>query len=315
MISLSASSPTLISDLNHTFSAGLTSLISPGDLFTVEDIQASNDMEIALTAGTINVIDGNNIKLNTIKNVGMGDVSSGYGLMEELSVSDECLTVSSTTVTITGSLNLSGNTFNSIGPFNQTGESLFTGNLCVGGGIISATTIVVSGGLEMSAPIISPTSAVTTSQVLIRNTVDGTTECTEADTFFNKANQSGIEQITGPIITPPILAGSTGTVDYKGDNYEPTGFSTTNMIRQDITVNRQVISGMVAPPFPIARIVRICNLHATNDIRFTNQSSNSDEGNRFQLRDGAQKDLKGGETAAFWYDHTSEMWRPYNRIG
>ena len=67
MISLSASSSTLISDLNTTFSAGLTSLISPGDLFTVEDIQSSNDMEAALTAGTINIIDGNDIKLTSIK--------------------------------------------------------------------------------------------------------------------------------------------------------------------------------------------------------------------------------------------------------
>ena len=63
MISLSASSSTLISDLNTTFSAGLTSLISPGDQFSVEDIQGSNDMEAALTAGTSNVIDGSNLKL------------------------------------------------------------------------------------------------------------------------------------------------------------------------------------------------------------------------------------------------------------
>jgi len=58
MISLSASSPTLISDLDYTFPIGLTSLISPGDQYDSDIIRASDDLESALTAGTVNVVDG-----------------------------------------------------------------------------------------------------------------------------------------------------------------------------------------------------------------------------------------------------------------
>lgn len=98
MISLSANTPTTISDLSYTFPVGLTSLVSPGDLFTVEDIQGSNDLESALTAGTVNVIDGFNVKLTTIKNVGLGDVSSGCAMAKE----GVFTTFSATTIVVDG---------------------------------------------------------------------------------------------------------------------------------------------------------------------------------------------------------------------
>jgi len=104
MISLSANTPTLISDLNFTFPIGLTSLVSPGDRYTVEDIQGSNDLESALTAGTINIIDGGGVNLTTIRNVGLGDVSSGYGeitdgMFGNITVTN---TISATTIVISG---------------------------------------------------------------------------------------------------------------------------------------------------------------------------------------------------------------------
>ena len=121
MISLSASSSTLISDLNFTFPAGLTSLISPGDPFTVEDIQGSNDMETALTAGTINVIDGNNINLTTIQNVGMGALSSGqavatYGAFSSITST----TIFTSSVMINGSSATTTDTFVTGATLNST---------------------------------------------------------------------------------------------------------------------------------------------------------------------------------------------------
>lgn len=103
MISLSASTPTLISDLGYTFPTGITSLVSPGDLFTVEDIRGSNDIEIALTGGTINIIDENNITLTSVKNIGLGDVSSGKAVIKKAVFTNlTATTMSATTIIING---------------------------------------------------------------------------------------------------------------------------------------------------------------------------------------------------------------------
>ncbi len=126
---------------------------------------------------------------------------------------------------------------------------------------------------------------------------------------YDKANETGIEQITGPIITPPTLTAT-------ADNYNPTGFSTANMIRQDINANNREISGFLAPSAGVNRIIRINNLSTSGfDLRFLNNNSGSVAANRILVRDSANKSIKPNETAAFWYDHTSLRWRPYNRTG
>ena len=104
MISLSANTPTLISDLNYTFPVGLTSLVNPGDPFDSDQIRASDDLETALTGGTVNVIDGGGVNLTTIRNVGLGDVSSGYaeisdGIFGNITVTN---TISANTIIISG---------------------------------------------------------------------------------------------------------------------------------------------------------------------------------------------------------------------
>ena len=104
MINLSANTPTLISDLNYTFPVGLTSLVNPGDPFDSDQIRASDDLETALTGGTVNVIDGGGVNLTTIRNVGLGDVSSGYaeisdGIFGNITVTN---TISATTIIISG---------------------------------------------------------------------------------------------------------------------------------------------------------------------------------------------------------------------
>ena len=166
MISLSASSSTLISDLNFTFPAGLTSLISPGDPFTVEDIQGSNDMEAALTAGTINVIDGNNINLTTIQDIGMGSLSSGqavaiYGTFSSITST----TISTSSVMINGSSATTTDTFVTGATLNSTtlelsrneGKSTLTTDLSsintdryVTGATLNSTTLELerNGGLS-----------------------------------------------------------------------------------------------------------------------------------------------------------------------
>ncbi len=125
---------------------------------------------------------------------------------------------------------------------------------------------------------------------------------------YNKANETGIEQITGSIITPPTLTAT-------ANNYNPTGFATANMIRQDVNANNRQITGFVAPALGVNRIIMINNINtASNDIRFVNNSGSSIAGNRLLLRDNGSRSLRPNQTAMFWYDHISQRWRSLNRM-
>ena len=112
----------------------------------------------------------------------------------------------------------------------------------------------------------------------------------------------------GNIITP-------STLNSDQDDYNPTGFSTCNLIRQEINGDR-VITGFEAPPAGVNRIFAITNISTSDNIKFKNNDSSSSAPNRLLLRDnGPDKSLKENETGIFWYDHTSLRWRVYNRIG
>jgi len=125
---------------------------------------------------------------------------------------------------------------------------------------------------------------------------------------FDKANETGVEQITGSIITPPTLTAT-------ANNYNPTGFATANMIRQDINANNRQITGFVAPALGVNRIIMINNINtASNDIRFVNNSASSVAQNRLLLRDNGSRSLRPNQTAVFWYDHISQRWRSLNRM-
>jgi len=125
---------------------------------------------------------------------------------------------------------------------------------------------------------------------------------------FDYANATGITQITDFIISPTIL-------NADQDDYNPTGFSTCNMIRQAINGSR-VITGFQAPPAGVNRFFGICNIDTNDTIKFKNNDSSSAAANRILLRDnGPDKTIKENETAIFWYDHISLRYRPYNRIG
>jgi hypothetical protein len=125
---------------------------------------------------------------------------------------------------------------------------------------------------------------------------------------FDYANSIGVTQVTGPIITPPTLTAT-------ADDYNPTGFATSNRIRQDIDVNNREISGFLAPAVGVAREFSISNINTGFDLKFLDNNSGSLAANRILLRDGADKSIKPNELAIFWYDHTSLRWRPSNRIG
>jgi len=126
---------------------------------------------------------------------------------------------------------------------------------------------------------------------------------------YDKANEIGVEQITGTIITPPTLTAT-------ADDYNPTGFATTNMIRQDIDANQRQITGFPAPAAGVNRVIRINNINTGGfDLRLMHNNAGSLAANRILLRDDNDKDIKPNETGALWYDHTSLRWRAYTRVG
>lgn len=125
---------------------------------------------------------------------------------------------------------------------------------------------------------------------------------------YNKANETGIEQITGNIITPPSLTVTT-------NDYNPTGFATANMIRLDVDANGRQLTGLLAPAAGVNRIVFINNINAGSlDLRLIHNSALSAASNRILLRDGGGRSVKPNQTAALWYDHTSQRWRSLNRV-
>jgi hypothetical protein len=144
---------------------------------------------------------------------------------------------------------------------------------------------------------------------------DGTDDLSLSDALnateigvFNYENAFGITQVTGTIITPPIL-------NSDQNNYSPSGFETCNLIRQEINGDR-IITGFQAPPAGVRRIIRIQNIDTSSNIKFKNNSSSSTSANRLLIRDnGPDKSIKENEIAEFWYDHDDNRWRVYGRVG
>jgi len=86
-------------------------------------------------------------------------------------------------------------------------------------------------------------------------------------------------------------------------------------IRQNINGQR-IITGFVAPAAGVNRVFAITNISGSSELKFKNNDSSSTAANRLLLRDnGPDKSLKENETAVFYYDHTSNRWRVYNRVG
>ena len=118
-----------------------------------------------------------------------------------------------------------------------------------------------------------------------------------------------LNQLSGNIITPPTLTASV-------DNYSPTGFADSVLIRQDINLNNREITGFVAPPANQNRVIAVNNISTSGfDLRFGHNDAGSIAANRLLMRDDGNRSLKPNETAIFYYDHVQSRWKPYNRIG
>lgn len=88
----------------------------------------------------------------------------------------------------------------------------------------------------------------------------------------------------------------------------------TNVYRVDPDAVNHLISGILAPPTGVNRVIHISNVSNSDDIKFDHDNS-SVAANGILLRDGADKAIKGNETASFWYDHVVSRWKVFNRVG
>jgi len=118
---------------------------------------------------------------------------------------------------------------------------------------------------------------------------------------------SSDEEFTN-VITPSILTAT-------ADDYEPTGWDASHLVRQDINANNREISGLKAPDPARYIVKRINNISTSNDLRFLHDDGGSDAENRMLLRDNGDRAIKPNETAEFYYDVAQSRWKPKNRIG
>ena len=123
---------------------------------------------------------------------------------------------------------------------------------------------------------------------------------------YEYENFKGVLQIMANIITPSTLIADQ-------DDYNPTGFSTANMMRLNLAGDR-VITGFEAPPAGVDRVFYFQNI-SNSKLKLKNNDSSSTAANRILNKDYGEKSFKKGEGGAYWYDHTSSRWRPYTRIG
>jgi len=120
---------------------------------------------------------------------------------------------------------------------------------------------------------------------------------------YDYANALGITQVTGAIVRINVTANE--------DDYNPTGFATTNLLELNPTGGDRDITGFIAPTAGVFRIITIVNVSAGNKIKFKNNNSNSSAANRLLLRDNGDKDLKKQDACRFYYDHTDSKWRNF----
>lgn len=193
------------------------------------------------------------------------------------------------------------------------GEANTASNVGIGNGIfkqksgidLQFKSLVAGLGLNITPSLDELTISATGVGDMLKSVYDPTNVASDC---FDKANETGVEQITGSIITPPTLTAT-------ANNYNPTGFATANMIRQDVNINNRQITGFVAPVLGVDRIIMINNINTSSqDIRFVNNSASSIAENRLLLRDSGSRSLKPNQTAMFWYDHISQRWRSLNRM-
>lgn len=101
------------------------------------------------------------------------------------------------------------------------------------------------------------------------------------------------------VITPTALSGDV-------NNYNPTGLSTCNAIRQDGGAANRNITGLAANNW---RFILLTNIGTTNNLVLVHASGSSSAANQFDLANAANLTLLPRQSVILWYDASSTKWR------
>lgn len=108
------------------------------------------------------------------------------------------------------------------------------------------------------------------------------------------------------VISPTALSGSS-------NDYNPATFSTTSLIRQDVS-SASTLTGLIAAAN--GRIITIVNIAtaAANSLTLNNEDAASTAANRFTLPNGVAWRIAAGGAVTLRYDGTSSRWRPVSSV-
>lgn len=111
--------------------------------------------------------------------------------------------------------------------------------------------------------------------------------------------------ITGPLTLTGVI---NADIPFSPiNNWNPTGLSTCSVIRLTVSGSHNTVTGMVAQP--AGTVILIFNIGTTYTANFQAEDAGSTAANRFAANIG----LGAGYSTAFWYDGTSQRWRPLYR--
>lgn len=179
---------------------------------------------------------------------------------------------------------------------DHAGVLITAGAGLTGGGAITATRTLDVGagdGISVSA------NAVAVDATVVRTT--GAQTIAGDKTFSNDVSIG--EQLKTPGIITDDIAGSTAEA-----NYNPTGLATASIVRIVHTATC-AISGLAGGA--AGRRIILCNADGAGfALNCLAENAGSSAANRFTV----SVTIADGESAEFWYDDTSNRWRPITGV-
>jgi len=139
--------------------------------------------------------------------------------------------------------------------------------------------------------------------VVIRDElVPGANTAVRVGTMFqNIVNFVNLSQVPDDILTPTILTAHV-------DNYNPPGFATANILRMASSGANYRVTGFVAPPAGVNRIITITNIGIAGDrVDLRNNDAGSLPANRMLMRGNIN--IQDDRVIQLWYDHVDLRWR------
>jgi hypothetical protein len=187
-----------------------------------------------------------------------------------------------------------------LGTSGSKGHIVYGSDLVFDGRIAYGVAVPVDG---------APLDTAYTFSVTLAGALSAATSVSSA--VVNAVNYSGTAMaLTGGLSVggQMVLSGvSSVALTADTNNWAPAGLATARLIRITNTGGPWTLTGMVAPTGPVAQVVTLRNVGATNVVLAYNSGSSS-AGNRFLLAGGANVTIRPQGAITLTYDVTSAAW-------